>query len=470
MNSGLEWMDLTELAGNLRERRLSAVEVLEATLARAEVTEPWVHAYTGLMVDEARSAARRADREIGAGEYRGPLHGVPVAVKDLCATAGHETAAGSRVRAGFVPERDATVVALLRQAGAVIIGKTVTHEFGYGLNAPATVNAWAPGCYPGGSSAGSAVSVAVGSAYAAIGTDTAGSIRVPAALNGVVGFKPTYGRVGRAGVQPLSPSMDTVGPLARSVRDCARVLQAVAGRPGGDRTAIDEPVGDLVSSLRQDLTAIRIGVERNHFFYGGVQPGVRAATAAAIKTLTGLGAEIVPVELGHLDDAVSAGTAVMHADASEWHDELLRSRGPEYDPATARMLQFGHMVLAVAYVKAQKVRTVVQAEIRRCFERNRLDAIAAPTVPITTMPASQLAAPLEGTEESAFWALNHHSIIANVVGLPALSVPAGFDGAGKPAGMQLIGRPFAERVLLDIGNAYELAQPWHRQHPRHPFS
>jgi aspartyl-tRNA(Asn)/glutamyl-tRNA(Gln) amidotransferase subunit A len=461
----LPWPGIAELAADIAGKRVSAVEVLESTLARVEQTEPVVHAFVSVLSESARQDARQADAETVAGISRGPLHGVPVAVKDLCDMAGHATGAGSRVPTGAVPETDATVVASLRRAGAVIIGKTVTHEFGYGLDSPPTVNAWQSDCYPGGSSAGSAVAVAVGSAFAAIGTDTAGSIRVPAAINGVVGLKPTYGRVGRRGVIPISPTLDTVGPLTRTVRDAGYLLQAIAGRQFVDGTALDEPVEDYSREPASDLRGMRIGVEREHFFYAGVQAEVRDGVERAIAELAALGAELVPISLAHQDAAVAAGAVVMMADAGDWHARLLAAHESQYAPATALALQVGGMVLAKAYIKAQKIRTLVQREVRRCFEANRIDAVVAPTVPITTMRADRLGSILPGTTASAFWSLNHHCLLANVVGIPSLSVPVGFSRNGLPIGMQLMGRPFTEAVLLNIGTAYQAVTAWHAMQP-----
>jgi aspartyl-tRNA(Asn)/glutamyl-tRNA(Gln) amidotransferase subunit A len=460
----LHWRSLAELATLLADRELSAAEVLDATFARIEATEPRVHAYARVMEKSARTDAARADKAL-AGGTQGPLCGVPIGVKDLCYTAGFPTSAGSRVLEGFLPDYDATVVRNLRAAGAVIVGKTVTHEFAYGQDVPPTRNAWDRRCYPGGSSAGSGVAVAVGSAYGAIGTDTGGSIRVPASVNGVVGLKPTFGRISRRGVVPMSPTMDTVGPLARTVRDVALLLGAVAGAEPGDPTAVDEPVPDYVSGLSERLDGLRIGVERKHFLYDGVIPEVRTAVEAAIAKLAELGATLVEVEMQDAEYAVRAGMAVLVADTSEWHQSLLRRHGDRYVRETRVMLELGELVPAAAYAKAQRVRTVVQQGMRRTFEEHRLDAIAAPTTPVTTMPVEDLSVDLTGSGQTALAAFTHQLMIANVVGTPSLSVPAGYTATDLPIGMQLMGRPFGEEALLRIGHAYEQASPWRDRHP-----
>jgi aspartyl-tRNA(Asn)/glutamyl-tRNA(Gln) amidotransferase subunit A len=467
----LHWQTLGDVAELLRAGELSSLELTRSTLARIQATDPVVHAYVGVMADSALSAAAAADADFRAGTIKGPLQGIPIGVKDLLYTAGFPTSAGSRVLEGFVPTWDAVVVTKLREAGAVIVGKTVTHEFAYGRDKPPTRNAWDIECYPGGSSAGSGVSVAVGSAYGAIGTDTGGSIRVPAAVNGIVGLKPTYGRVSTRGVVPMSASLDSVGPMARTVRDVAIMLGVIAG-PGAldaagrrDQSALDEPVGDYVGALADDLTGVRIGVERDYFFYEPVTEAVRTHVNAAIDELAKRGATIVEIGIEHLELAVAAGMAVLLGDTSEWHQNLLRQRGDRYVPEVRTMLELGELVLATAYIKAQKTRTVIQRSYRAAFTEHGLTALVAPTLPGTTMPVAELDVDLTGSGATATSGFVHHNFLANVIGVPALSVPVGFDAAGRPVGMQLYGRPFGEADLLRIGHAYQCGTSWHEMHP-----
>jgi aspartyl-tRNA(Asn)/glutamyl-tRNA(Gln) amidotransferase subunit A len=467
----LHWQSLADVGELLRAGKISSVELTRSTLARIEATDPVVHAYVGVMADSALREASAADADFAAGTIKSPLQGIPIGVKDLVHTAGFPTSAGSRILEGFVPTRDAVVVEKLRAAGAVIVGKTVTHEFAYGQDKPATRNAWDTTCYPGGSSAGSGVSVAVGSAYGAIGTDTGGSIRVPAAVNGIVGLKPTYGRVSTRGVFPMSATLDSVGPMARTVRDVAIMLGVMAG-PGGsdaagypDHGALDEPVGDYLGGLGDDLTGIRIGVERAYFFYPPVTGDVRARVNAAIDQLAERGATVVEVGIPNLELAVPAGMAVLVGDTSEWHQKFLREHGDLYAPEVRTMVELGELVLATAYIKAQKTRTVVQRSYRAAFEEHGLTALVAPSVPRTTMPVAELDGDLTDSGETATSGLIHHNFLANVIGVPALSVPVGFDTAGKPVGMQLYGRPFAEADLFRIGAAYQRATSWHEMHP-----
>ncbi len=459
-------LTISEAAAALAARSVSSAEVLEATLARIEETEPLVHAYAFVLADAARESARLADEEIAAGRRRGPLHGIPIGVKDLCYTAGAPTEAGSRALAGFVAPYDAAVVARLREAGAVIVGKTVTHEFAYGQNVPPTRNPWDPACYPGGSSAGSGVAVAARSAFGAIGTDTGGSIRVPASVNGVVGLKPTFGRVSRYGVMPMSSSLDHVGPLARTVEDTGLLLQAVAGYDPQDTTSADEPVPDFLAGLDGGARGVRLGAERNYYFYEHLAPEVRSAVERALEELSRLGAELVELRIPELELAVTVGLTILLPDTSAYHRRLLRERGGDYDPGTRLMLELGEFVPATHYVTAQRARTVLRDSVRRAFREHRLDALVGPTLPLTSVPVEQLSVALAAEDgETALSTFVHHCIPANVSGQPALSVPCGFSSAGLPIGLQLVGRPFDEATLFRVAHAYERAMPWHERRP-----
>jgi aspartyl-tRNA(Asn)/glutamyl-tRNA(Gln) amidotransferase subunit A len=467
MDMSAVWsLTVREAADALASRRLSSAELLEATLERLQETEPAVHAYVTLIEGSARDQAAAADRELRGGGWRGPLHGIPVAVKDLCYTEGVRTEAGSRVLEGFVPDFDATVVTRLKEGGAVIVGKTVTHEFAYGQDVPPTRNPWDLECYPGGSSAGSGVAVAVGSAFAAIGTDTGGSVRVPASVDGIVGLKPTYGRVSKHGVVPMSATLDTVGPMARTVEDCALMLGVIAGHDPADSGSLREPVPDYAAELPKGVAGLRLGLDREHFLARRVVSDVRAACEAAIEKLRELGAEIVEVRLEELGHAPAIGMPVLLADTSEWHRELLRTRGDRYHPRTRLMVELGEMVLGAQYVTAQRARSWLKARVRRAFEMHRLDALVGPTLPDTTMPVEKLSVDLTGNGETALAAFLQHCFFANVIGVPALSFPCGFSSAGLPIGLQVVGRPFQESTLFRIGDAYQRASDWHQRRPQ----
>jgi aspartyl-tRNA(Asn)/glutamyl-tRNA(Gln) amidotransferase subunit A len=282
----------------------------------------------------------------------------------------------------------------------------------------------------------------------------------------VVGLKPTFGRVSTQGIFPMSPTLDSAGPITRTVRDNAMMLQVMAGQAGpGDRAALDEPVPDYMAGLGSDLTGVRLGVERDYFFYDQVTADVRAAVDLAIGKLAECGATIVEVHIDHLDLSVPAGMAVLLGDTSEWHQAYLRERGDRYVREVRIMIELGELVLATAYVKAQKTRTMVQRGYRAAFEEHGLTALVAPTLPRTTMPVEDLNVDLTGSGSTASAAFIHHNFLANVIGVPSLSVPVGFDHEGKPIGMQLYGRPFGEPDLFKVGDAYQSVTSWHRQHP-----
>jgi aspartyl-tRNA(Asn)/glutamyl-tRNA(Gln) amidotransferase subunit A len=453
-------LPLSEASDALRRRETTSLDLTEATLQRIATTEPVVHAYALVLAERARRAAYAADREIAQGRWRGPLHGIPVAVKDLCYMQDLPNEAGSRAMAGFVPGYDATVVRHLEDAGAVIVGKTVTHEFAYGVNTPPTRTPWHLECYPGGSSAGSGVAVAIGSAFAAIGTDTGGSIRIPAAINGIVGLKPTYGRVSRYGVVPLGTSLDHVGPLTRTVEDCALVLQAIAGHDAADGGSVDAPVPDYLVDLDAGVEGITIAVERRHFFYDGVRDDVRQASEEVLQTLQELGARLVEVELPELAWSPEVLMTIMAPEASAVHRKRLRERPRDYDPATRRSLELGELVPGTHYLTAPRARALLRGRMKTLFAAHRLDALFSPTMPVTTVPLPALFATREDyPAESPILSMTHHSFSANLTGQPALCAPCGLSRDGLPIGYQLLGRPFDEATLFRIARAYERAMP-----------
>jgi aspartyl-tRNA(Asn)/glutamyl-tRNA(Gln) amidotransferase subunit A len=459
--TGLLDLSLAAVGEQIRARAVSCAELVEATLRRIEATEPVVHAYATVTAESARANAARLDRELAAGHWRGPMHGVPIAVKDICYTAGVPTEAGSEVMAGFVPTYDAAVVELLAEAGAITIGKSHTHEFAYGVDLPPTRCPWDLACYPGGSSTGSGVAVSFGSAYAGVGTDTGGSIRVPASIENIVGLKPTFGRVSRYGVVPLSTSLDHVGPMTRTVEDNAIFLQAMAGYDPRDSGSVDEPVPDYRARLESGVRGLTLGIERDWFFYAGVTDAIRALVEGVIGELEGQGARIVEVSIPHLELLGPIGLTVMLAEASTLHRRRLRQYAAKYDPAVRLLAQLGELIPATHYLTAQRARAFVRQGFRQAFEDNGLEAMLWPTLPVTTAPFEQLAAPREdGAEGTAITAMVHHTFQANITGQPALSVPCGLADNGLPVGFQLLGRPFDEATLFRIGRAYEREHNW----------
>ncbi|MCK7624322.1 amidase [Streptomyces sp. RS10V-4] len=451
-------LSVAAAARAIRARELSPVELLESVLGRIEEVEPRLGAYTAVMAEPARRSALTAEREAAEGRFRGPLHGIPVALKDLIDVAGTATTASSRVRAGHRAQSDSAVAARLAAAGAVLVGKTHTHEFAYGLTTPQTANAWDGGRVAGGSSGGSAVAVAAGAAPFALGTDTGGSIRVPAALNGVVGLKPTYGLVPRHGVTSLSWSLDHVGPLTRTVEDAALVLPALTGHdPGEPASLAPGGAGGHLDERGTDLTGLRVGVPLNYYF-DRVEAEVEDAVRRAVERLADLGARPVEVEIPMTRYVQATQWGLMVPEATAYHERTLRTVPDRYADDVRILLEAGELMPAGDYLRAQRAQTLMRQAWIRLFDE--VDVIVAPTVPAVAVPAGQetLAWP-DGTVESVSDAYVRLSAPANITGVPSLSVPVGHDRAGLPIGMQLLGRPLAEAELLRVGLAYERSVP-----------
>ncbi|WP_328659667.1 amidase [Streptomyces sp. NBC_00334] len=444
-------LSLTEASRAVRARELSPVELTESVLARIAAVEGRLGAYVTVAAEAARAAAIRAEREISGSGPRGPLHGIPMALKDLIDAEGMPTTASSRVRAGHVAERDSRVAERLGAAGAVLLGKTHTHEFAYGLTTPQTNNAWDHGRVAGGSSGGSAVAVAAGGATFAMGTDTGGSIRVPAALNGVVGLKPTYGLVPRAGVTSLSWSLDHVGPLARTVQDVALVLSATAGHDPRDPVSVSGPVPDRFPG--GDLRGLKVGVPRNHYFER-VTPEVEESVRGAIERLAELGAELVDVEIPMARYLQAVQWGLMVPEATAYHERSLRAAPDLYAADVRILLEAGELTSAGDYLRAQRARTMMRDAWARMFDG--IDVLAAPTVPMTATEAGQEAVEWpDGTTEAVSDSYVRLCAPANITGVPALTLPVGHDRAGLPIGMQLMARSFHDATVLRVGRVYE---------------
>lgn len=473
MTDSQELIDLSisEAAAALRNGETSAVGLTEATLARIQQTEPTVNAYAAVPVELALKAARQADEEIAAGNDRGPLHGIPIGVKDICYTKGILTEAGSKVMEGFVPEYDSTVVQKLYAAGAIMIGKTRCHEFAYGVNEPPTRSPWELNSYPGGSSTGSGVALAARSAFGTIGTDTGGSIRIPASINNIVGLKPTYGRVSVYGVVPLSWTLDHVGPMTRTVLDNALLLGEIAGRDPNDATSARQDVPDYRAGIQDGVRGTRIGIDREYVLYPGVIDDVRAATELVISELAGMGAEIVEVGLPEFELTPETLFTVMMVEASTYHRQQLRKKGDLYDPATRATLQLGELVPGTHYVTGLRARERYRSAMKSLFQRENLDALISPTMPLPTALLTELHQPRQdmNIDETPMISYIHHTFSANLGGQPALSAPCGFTRDGLPIGYQLMGRPFDEATLFRIAWAYEQEHNWQERQPPHVY-
>ncbi|MDB4895638.1 MAG: Amidase [Firmicutes bacterium] len=450
------WWSATDLAAAIRSKQLSPVAVTQAFLDRIAAVSPSLNAFSEVMAEEALAQARAAEAATGP---TGPLHGVPVAVKDLIDIAGHRTTAGSRVLAENMAHQDATVTARLRAAGAIIIGKTATHEFAFGSTSDSPFhgpvrNPWDRAKIPAGSSGGSGAAVAAGLVPIAIGTDTGGSIRMPATHCGVVGLKPTYGRVSKAGVIPLSWSLDHIGPLAVSVRDAALVLQAIAGADPLDPAALQVPVADYAAHATPgDLRGVRIGLP-TAWLETPIDQEVRRCFNEAVARLKDLGAEIVDVELPAVDVMTFINRLITFGEAGAFHAPLLKERAAEYAPDVRLRLELAQYVSARDYLLGQRLRAELVRQVSQVMAT--VDALVTPVVPI---PPAGIGQPMwdygDGNREPVVEAMVRFCAPFSVTGQPAFSLPAGFTAEGLPVGVQLVGKPFAEAALIRIAAAFE---------------
>ncbi len=474
-----------ELVDAYRQGRATPSEATEAHLARIDRVDGAVGAYLTLARDEALAVARGADARYRAGAPRGPLDGVPLAVKDVLCTRGLRTTCGSRILENFVPPYDATAVTRLRAAGAVLLGKTNMDEFAMGSSTEhsafkPTHNPWDLGRVPGGSSGGSAAAVAADLATVALGTDTGGSIRQPAAFCGLVGVKPTYGRVSRYGLVAFASSLDHVGPLTKDVRDAAALLGAIAGLDPRDSTSVPEPVPDYPAGLAGGVQGLRLGVPRE-YFAEGTDPEVAQAVRRAIEVLRGLGATTEELSLPTTDYGIAVYYILAPAEASSnlaRYDGVKyglrvpgardlvemsgRTRAAGFGAEVKRRIMLGTYALSAGYYeayygRAQKVRTLVRRDFERAFAR--VDIIVAPTTPNLPFKHGDKQDPL------AMYLNDVFTVAADLAGVPAISVRCGFSSTGLPIGLQLIGRALDEARLLRAAHAYERATPWLERRP-----
>ena len=461
MTSDIQWLSIAEAAELIAARKLSPVELTEALLRRIEALEGRVNAFITVDGDAAMAAARTAADEITKGVARGPLHGVPVALKDIFGVAGVRMTAGSKILAESAASEDAEATARLKAAGAVILGKLNLHEFAFGATGvnphygPAR-NPWDLERITGGSSSGSGASVASGECPAALGTDTGGSIRIPASLCGIVGLKPTYGRVSKRGVLPLSWSLDHVGPMTRTVEDAGIILQAIAGRDDADASTRDEPLPDYNQTVRVGVQGLRIGVPKQ-FFFENVDAEVESAVRSALSLLEAMGAVIIEVDAPLISEIPGGVTAIMLPEALAYHQKWMTERPDDYGDDVRYRLELGATFLAVHYVQAQRRREMAVAAWRaEVF--SKVEIIATPTTPITARLIE------EGDLQVTFNLIRFTNPL-NFLGVPAISVPCGFTGEGLPVGLQLAGRWWDEATVLRAAHTYEQATDWHQRRP-----
>lgn len=464
----LAYTTISELAPLIRSREISPIEVTDAILERIARLNPVLGAYITVTADLARQKAREAEAEIAKGQYRGPLHGIPISLKDLYQTMGVRTTGGSKILTDFVPKEDSTVARRLDLAGSVLLGKTNLHEFAYGTTTinphhGTTRNPWDRERITAGSSGGSGAATAAGLGYASMGSETGWSIRRPAAFCGVVGLKPTYGRLSRFGMLPAAWSLDHAGPLTRSVRDAALVLNATAGYDPRDPASSRQVASDFVAGIGYDVKGLRVGLPR-HQYAGRCQPAVETAFDAAVKVLTSLGAEIVEVALPRANYAAVASSTTMYAEVTAAHARWIRERPEDYGEDTRTRIELGFAVSGVDYVRAQRIRRWIADEYADLFAR--VDLLACPTTPQVATPISgglpALGDPGFVVEESPYNLLRVFALI----GAPAISVPCGFSPEGLPIGLTIAGLPFDERRVIQLSAAYEAATSWHTYRPR----
>ena len=452
-----------QLAPLLQKKEISPVELFNEAIERIHQLQPKLNSFITVTEEEGRKAATEAESEIRKGQYRGPLHGIPISIKDLFATRGVRTTAGSKVLAQWVPDYDATAVARLHQAGMVLVGKTHMHEFAYGVTSdnphygPAR-NPWDPTRVPGGSSGGSAAAVASSQCTASLGSDSGGSIRTPAAVCGVVGLKPTYGRVSRYGAIPLAWSLDHVGPLTKSVEDAAIMLAAIAGPDPKDPSASSRPLPDYRQEMRGSIRGLRLGVPRQYFFEH-VDPEIQKLVSAAIHQLESMGATLVEVDIPDLENCSAMEAHITLAEASSYHEPYLNKQADDYGPGVRTNLEAGRYLLATDYVKSQRARTLLQRNFNQAFKH--ADVIVSPTLPALPPLVGEVWVQSGNLREHVIDAFLRFNIPFDLTGFPAISIPCGLGSTGLPIGLQIAGKAFDETTVLRVANAYEQSTEWH---------
>ena len=459
----LGYLSIAEAAAGLRDKKFSAAELTDACLKRIDAVDGKLHSFITLTADLALQQARRAEQELRSGKDRGPLHGIPIALKDLYATKGIRTTCHSAVLQDWVPDYDATTVVKLAEAGTILLGKLGMHEFAFGgpsLDAPfpAVRNPWNTAHITGGSSSGSGAALAAGLCFGALGSDTGGSVRNPSAHCGIVGIKPTYGRVSRFGVVPLSWSLDHSGPMARRVEDCALLLQTIAGYDAKDPASANETVPDFGFGLKDGIKGLRVGVPRTDWFDEnlGVVPETNAIFNAALKTLRELGAEIIDIDGKPFSLARKANQTILIGEAYAYHEKTFQQTPQKFGSSVRRRILEGAFLSAADYLTAQRARAVLNEQIRANF--SRVDIFATPTI-ARPPDAFDSMDPNEQNMRPSF------TNPFNLTGLPAISVPCGFTDGDLPVGLQIIAPAFDEATCFRAAYAYEQATEWHKRRP-----
>ncbi len=457
------YLTITDAAAGLRRKEFSPVDLTRACLDRIALIDQKLHSFITLTADLALQQAVQAEKELFAGKDRGLLHGIPIALKDLYATKGIRTTCHSAVLQDWLPDYDAAIVSNLSKAGTILLGKLGMHEFAFGGPTvdspfPAVRNPWNTAHIPGGSSSGSGAALAAGLCHGALGSDTGGSIRTPSSHCGIVGIKPTYSRVSRFGIIPLSWSLDHAGPMARSVEDCAILLQAIAGYDVKDPASANVPVPDYRAGLKDGIKGLRIGVPREHWFdeNKGIDPQTEAVFNAALKTLESLGAITVDIDGRPFSIARKANQTILVAEAFAYHEKTYQTSPQKFGISVRRRMLEGAFLSAADYITALRARTVLNEQITENF--NRVDVFATPS-------AARPPEPFEGMDPNEQNLRPSFTNPFNLAGLPAISVPCGFTPEGLPAGLQIVARAFQEAMTFRVAFAYEQATEWHQERP-----
>ncbi|PID20519.1 Asp-tRNA(Asn)/Glu-tRNA(Gln) amidotransferase GatCAB subunit A [Sporosarcina sp. P3] len=456
--SELLFETIESVSSLIQKKKVSPVELTKLTLARINEYDPALTAFITVMEEDALIQAKVLENELQNGEIRGPLHGIPIAVKDLLQTEGVRTTGGSKIFQNWIPDEDATAVQRMKEAGAIIIGKANLHEFAMGATTENphygnTKNPWDMTKIPGGSSGGSAVATATGMAFGSIGTDTAGSVRLPAAMCGTVGFKPTYGLVSRHGGFPFSWSLDHVGPMTRTVKDAAIMLEAMKGYDPKDDSSVKKNHVTYFKDSLKNLKGITLGFYEPYMF-SGIDPGVRHVIEQAFDQLKFLGAEIVPIELPGINEALNSLKTIAQSEVVSFHDPLLKKHGDLYGDDLKYRFQFGRDISATDYINAQRTRkSFVQNTMR---QMSGIDGLIGPT---NVQSPFEIGTMVPEQAISNMFTLGK-TPLANILGFPALSVACGFTQSQLPVGLQIIGKPFSDKKILEIGDCYERSQQW----------
>lgn len=462
----LSWT-IESLSKALRKKEISPIEVTKVCLERISSFDSKINAFITVLPEKALKTARQMEKEIQKGKYRGPLHGIPYAVKDLFFTRGIRTTCGSKILKDFIPQYDATVIYRLNSAGAILLGKLNMHEFAYGTTSVnphygPVHNPWNLERITGGSSGGSAAALVCSFALLTLGTDTGGSIRIPSALCGVSGLKPTFGRISKYGVYPLCWSLDHPGPMAKTVADLAIALEALAGYDPHDPCSVKNNVPNYQRALPKNLKGIRIGVPKEYFF-DHLEGEVQQAVVQAIKDLKKMGARTFSISIPHLPEFSAAAFISLLAEGAACLEKWHKTRAEDLGKDVLARLNLGAVIKATQYLQAQRIRRLAQETFREVF--TKVDALITPQLPIVAPPIGQETISIGDFTEGVASALTRFTRIFNLTGLPTISIPCGYSSSGLPIGLQIVGKAFAEETILRVGHAYQMNTSWLKRQP-----